>query len=130
MIAFLRAVLCTYLFLWEPLNFASEALRGLPSLGARGSLAFVELGFHAVVAMFTAAASIALARRSPHGAILAILGVAASSARIIQVQRFSLLPHDTSPDLRWIVEIAAVVHVLFWSAFLNRYQHQLTDHSA
>ena len=62
MIALLRAVLCTYLFIWEPLNFASEALRALSSLGARGSLAFLELALHALVAMFTAAAAIAFSR--------------------------------------------------------------------
>jgi hypothetical protein len=126
----LRLLLCSYLLVWEPLNFASEALGALPSLAARGSLAIVELAFHAVVAGFTAATSIALSRRAPHAAILATLGVAASSARIIQVQRFSVLPHDTSPELRWVLELAAVAQLLFWSAFLNHYQHQLTDHAA
>jgi hypothetical protein len=130
MVAILRLLLCAYLLVWEPLNLASEALRVFPTLFARGILAIVELAFHAIVAMFTAAASIALSRRSPHAVILGTLGVAASSARIVQVQRFSLLPHDTSPDLRWIVELAAVAQILFWSAFLNRYEHQLTDHRA
>lgn len=126
-VAILRLLLYAYLLVWEPLNLASEALRALPSLAARGSLAIVELGFHAAVAMFTATAAIAVWRRSAHAVTLAALGIAASSARIIQVQRFSLLPHDTSPDLREVIEIAAVAQAMLWAAFLRRYERQLTD---
>jgi hypothetical protein len=127
-VSVLRVVLCAFLLVWEPLNFASEALSALPTISARGALAMVELAGHAVIAMFTVAAAVALRSKSPHGVKLAVLGTAASTARTLQVLRFSMLPHDTSPDLAPLFTVAALANALFWSAFLTRYEDQLTDH--
>jgi hypothetical protein len=126
----LRALLCAYLLAWEPLNVASETLRAWPTLEARGVWSAVELGFHIVVAVLTVAAAIALWNRSPHGVVIATLGIAASTARAVQIARFSTLPHDISPGSAQVLAVAAIAHCLFWSMFLTRYQNQLTDYRA
>ena len=128
MVAALRVLLCVYLGTWEPMNLASEALRAWPTLDARGGWAIVELAVHAVFAIMTVAGAVALWNRSPHGVVLALVGVAASTARVIQVGKFSLLPHETSPDLMPVVTVAALANLAFWSAFLTRYQDQLSNH--
>ena len=128
MVAILRWLLCLYLLTWEPLNLASEALGAWSTLGARGTWAVVELAAHVVFTIMAVAGGMALWNRAPHGVVLAQLGVGASTARTIQVGRFSTLPHDTSPDLLPLLTIAALVNCFFWSGFLNRYEDQLTDH--
>ena len=119
-----------FLITWEPMNVASEALGALPTLPARGALAIGELIGHALIAMLTVAAALALWNRSPHGVTLAVLGTAASTARTLQVLRSTTLPHHTSPDLAPLFTVAALGNALFWCAFLTRYEHQLTDHRA
>lgn len=126
----LRAVLCGYLLLWEPLNVASETLRVWPTLAARGPWAFVELAVHVVFALVAIAGGISLWNRSPHGVIVAALGVFASTARALQVNRFSMLPHDSSPDAADVLAWIALANGLLWTMFLTRYQHQLADHRA
>ena len=130
MISVLRAVLCAYLLVWEPSNVAIEALRAGPTLAARGGWAIAELVFHLMTAVLAAVGAIALWNRSPHGVILAGLGVFASTARTLQVLNYSTLPHDTSPDIADAIAFVAIAHGLLWCAFLARYQDQLTDHRA
>lgn len=129
-VSVLRLVLCVFLLVWEPLNVSSEALGALPTIPARGALAVAELAAHVLVAVLTVAAAMALWSRSPHGVTLAALGTAASTARTLQVLRFSTLPHDTSPDVAPLLTVAALANALFWSVFLTRYEDQLTDHRA
>ena len=124
----LRTVLCLYLLLWEPLNVASEALQAWPTLEARGVWAVVELTVHAIFAMMAVAGALALWHRVPHAGTLATLGLLASTARIIQVTRFSVLPHDISPDMRWALALVAIAHFVFWASLLARYSEQLTGH--
>lgn len=124
----LRFILCAYLLTWEPLNLSAEFLQAWPTLDARGGWAAAELTAHVLFAMLAVAGGIALWNRAPHGVTLALLGVAASTARIVQVARFSTLPHDISPDLAAVFTVAALGNVTVWSAFLTRYQDQLTDH--
>jgi hypothetical protein len=127
-VAALRVLLCVYLGTWEPINLASEAVRAWPTLDARGGWAITELVVHAIFAVMAVAGGVALWNRSPHGVVLALLGVAASTARVIQVGKFTTLPHETSPDLIPIVSVAALVHLAFWSAVLTRYEDQFSDH--
>jgi hypothetical protein len=86
-----------FLLLWEPLNFAAEALTVLPSLAARGAVAALELLAHAAVAAVCAAAGLALWDRSPSATRLATVAIAAAAARTAQSLYASVLPHNVSP---------------------------------
>ena len=127
MVPLLRVLLCLYLLFWEPLNVATELLQAWPTLDARGGWAVAELIFHGVVATLAVAGGIALWIRSPHGPILAMLGLYASLGRSMQVARYSWLPHNLTPGMADVLAFVSVGHVLLWTAFLVRYQDRLIE---
>jgi hypothetical protein len=92
----IRAV-AVLLLLYEPLNFAAEALGVLPTMAYRGWVASLELSAHAAVAALAAAGGLALLNGTPAAHRLAAAGVVASWLRTIQALSLSALPHNTVP---------------------------------
>lgn len=85
------------LMAWEPLRFAGEALQVLPSIGARGVVAALELLAHAGVAALSAGAGFALWNGAPDASRLATVAVVALMARAVQSLYWSALPNGTMP---------------------------------
>ena len=85
------------LLLWEPMNFAAEALVVLPSIGSRGWLPGVELASHALVAALAVAGGLALWNAAPDGRRLATTAVIAVVGRNVQSLYWSALPSATMP---------------------------------
>lgn len=85
------------LMAWEPLRFAGEALQVLPSIGARGVAAAIELLAHAGVAALSAGAGFALWNGAPDARRLATIAVIVIVARAIQSLYWSVLPNNTMP---------------------------------
>lgn len=86
---------------WEPLNFAVEASRVLPTIRYRGVLAVCELVAHACVAMVAAGAGLALINEAPDGRRLAIVAIAFTAARVLQSLYWSVLPNNSVPGSEW-----------------------------
>jgi hypothetical protein len=86
-----------FLLLLEPLHFATEVLRVLPTIAYRGSLAIVELVAHALAAALATAGAFALLNRSPVAARVATAAIVVSVARVLQSLTWTTLPSDTLP---------------------------------
>jgi hypothetical protein len=97
------------LLLWEPMNFASEALTVLPSITFRGVTPAMELLGHGLVAALAAAGGLALWHGAPSAARLGGAAVLASVARTIQSLYFSTLPHNVMPGDESSIAAAALV---------------------
>ena len=89
------------LFAWEPLNFAAEAIRVLPTIRYRGVLAACELFAHACVAAVAAGAGLALINGASEARRLAIVAIAFTTARVLQSLYWSVLPNNTVPGTEW-----------------------------
>ena len=85
------------LVVWEPANFAVEALTVLPTITYRGWLASLELAGHAVVAAIAAAGGLALWNRTTGAHRLALTAIVAAVARTVQSLYWSVLPNATMP---------------------------------
>lgn len=96
-------IVAVLLVFFEPLRFASEALRVLRTIADRGALAGFELAVHGAIAALCAAAGLALWNGSPDGRRLAMLAVTTSVARVVQSLYWSTLPNDTPPGDQWFV---------------------------
>lgn len=90
-------VVAALLLLWEPLNFAVEALTVLPTIVYRGWLPAIELAAHGTVAALCTAAGLALWNRAPDARRLSSLAIIASVARHLQSLYWSALPSATLP---------------------------------
>ena len=90
-------VIAALLVVWEPTNFAVEALAVLPTIIYRGWLAAVELLGHAIVAAIAAAGGFALWNRTPGAHRLALTAIVATVARTVQSLYWSVLPNATMP---------------------------------
>ena len=98
------------LMVWEPLRFAGEALRVLPSIGYRGALATIELLAHAGVAALSAGAGFALWNQAPDARRLATMAVLLLLARVVQSLYWSVLPNNTVPgDEPFTIGVAVLV---------------------
>lgn len=113
-------LLAAFLFFWEPLHFAAEALGVLPTIAYRGPLAVLELSVHGAIAAFSAAAGFALFNGAPDGRPLAILAVVAVAARTIQSVYWSVLPNNSAPGTEPVYLIAAVVLAIVAVAVIRR----------
>ena len=103
-------VVAVLLMVWEPLRFAGEALRVLPSIGYRGALPAIELLAHAGVAALSAGAGFALWNQAPDGRRLATMAVVLLMARVVQSLYWSVLPNDTVPgDEPFTMAVALLV---------------------
>jgi hypothetical protein len=114
------ALLCVYLLVWVPLNFAVLANRSLPSIGHRGTTAALELTAHAIEAMLCAAAGWMLRVRNPAGVSLARVALAAGAVTTLQALYFSVLPRDVRPGLALPLAVVSVVHATAWIVYLTR----------
>ena len=84
------------LLLWEPINFAGEALTVLPTIIYRGVVPALELAIHGSIAALAAAGGLALWNAAPSPR-LATAAIVAASARTIQSLYWSTLPHNVMP---------------------------------
>jgi hypothetical protein len=106
-------VVSVLLIVWEPLRFAGEALRVLPSIGYRGALAGVELLVHGLVAALSATAGFALWNGTPDARRIATIAVIVLMARAVQSVYWSVLPNSTKPgDEAWTSGLAVVVGIV------------------
>lgn len=105
----LLKLIALLLLVWEPLNFAGEALGVLPTISYRGARAAVELVAHLCVAALSAGAGLALFNDAPDGRRLAVLAVACSTARVVQSLYWSVLPNNTVPGSEPYYALIAVV---------------------
>jgi hypothetical protein len=98
---------------WEPLRFAGEALRVLPSIGYRGPLAGLELLVHGLIAALSATAGFALWNRTPDARRIATIAVIALMARAVQSVYWSVLPNSTMPgDEAWVSGVAVLIGIV------------------
>jgi hypothetical protein len=113
-------LLCAYLLVWVPLNFAVLANRSLPSVGHRGTVAVLELAVHGIEAILCAAAGWMLRVRNPAGAVLARVALAANAALTLQALYVSSLPRDVRPGLALPLAVFSITHATAWIVYLAR----------
>ena len=113
-------LLCAWLLVWVPLNFAALASRSLPTVGSRGSLAVIELAAHAASAALCAAAGWMLWVRHAAGIGLAAAALVANAAVTIQALYASALPRDVAPGLALPVALITVAYTVGWLLYLKR----------
>lgn len=113
-------VLCGYLAVWIPVNFAALAMQSLPSIAGRGAAAVLELLVHGAAALFCTAAGWMLWSGHPSGAGLAQAGLAANTVVTIQALRASALPRDVPPGLAAPLAAVTIAHAAAWILYLRR----------
>jgi hypothetical protein len=111
-------VLCAYLLVWVPLNFALLAERSLPSLRVRGAAATFELLAHGMVALLCIVAGRMLWTGKRAGRWFATVALPANAAASIQSLHASALPHDVPPALVKPLMAVAVVNASLWLTYL------------
>jgi hypothetical protein len=108
----MRRAFVALLLLMEPLHFAVETLRVLPTIAYRGLAAAFELGVHAVVAVTCAAAASVFWNGGADARRLLVFAVIAAVGRTVQSVYWSVLPNDTPPgDEAFVVFVAVLVGV-------------------
>jgi hypothetical protein len=112
-------LLCAYLLVWVPINFAAELATSLPGLGFRGPLAVLELVVHALAAALAVAAGLALWRGSSD-TTLAAAAVVVAAAIAIQSLYWTTLPGQTMPGDKLPLSILAAAHAAAWVWYLRR----------
>jgi hypothetical protein len=112
-------LLCVYLLLWVPLNFAVELLGVLPSLATRGPSAAAEVLFHAIVAVTCVTAGWMVWTGAPAALPMAAVAVAASGAAAMQSLFWTVLPRQLAPGERLPLAALTVVHTLFWLIWIR-----------
>ncbi len=113
-------VLAIVLALWQPVAFASIAAASRSSLGFRGVLAVVELGFAACVAAIGMAAAWAVWTNAPAALPLARAALVSGAARSVQSLYWSRLPVDVPPGSASVRAVAVIAHAAFWLWYLSR----------
>lgn len=113
-------VLCGYLAVWVPLNFAALATQSLPSIGARGAAAVLELAVHGAAALLCAAAGWMLWSGHAAGAGLARAALTVNAIVAIQALRGSALPRDVPPGLAAPLAVITIAHAAAWIVYLGR----------
>ena len=115
MIRFVAALL----LVWEPLNFAVEALTVLPTIVYRGGLASIELTAHAVVAALAASGGLALWNATPSAARFATVAILLSVTRTVQTTWWSSLPSATVPGSEPFIAVIAILIAAICLAVLH-----------
>jgi hypothetical protein len=113
-------LLCTILFVWQPLTVAAEIAATLPTLGMRGAPAAIELLAHGLVAALSVAAGWALWTRNPAGPALAVATMVGAAVIGVQALYWTVLPGNTFPSDRLPRAVLTVAHSIFWLVFLRR----------
>ena len=115
-------LLCAWLLVWVPLNFAALASRSLPSVGSRDSAAVVELAAHGASTALCVAAGWMLWVGHAAGIGLAAAAVIVNAAVTIQALYMSALPRDISPGLALPLALITVAYTAGWLLYLKRSQ--------
>jgi hypothetical protein len=113
-------LLCFVLGVWAPLGYARELVETLPSLDMRGTLAFVELLIHGVIAAVSVAAAWSLLSWRAHGPALARVALIGLAAVSVQSLYWSVVPRQTPPGTELPLAALAIVHAAAWLVFLQR----------
>src|SRR5687768_11101040 len=121
-------LLSAYLFVWVPVNFAVELIGTVPSLGMRGTPAWIELGFHGVTAVLCAAAGRMMRTGAPAALSAATLGVVAAAIVSIQSLLWTALPRDVAPGARWPLLAMAAATGGFWLFIIDRLRRRARPH--
>jgi|SRR5687767_9372588 len=101
--------LVALLLLFEPMHFALEAMRVLPTIAYRGPVAIVELVTHALVAALATGGALALINHSPVATRVATAAIVASGVRVLQSLYWTALPSDTIPGQHAVSATVAIV---------------------
>jgi hypothetical protein len=111
-------VLCAYLLVWVPANFALLASAALPSLSVRSPVATLELMAHAVVTLACAVSGWMLRVRNAAGRPVATAALVANAIATAQSLHASALPHDVPPGLAAPLALAAFTNAAVWTMYL------------
>ena len=117
------------LLLWEPLNFALEALAVLPTIQYRGVLPAVELGAHGAVAAWCAAAGTALLNDRSFARRLALTAIGVAALRSLQSLYWSVLPHNSAPGDETFATAAVLVIAAIMVWLLSRAENSFGKRS-
>lgn len=112
--------LSVYLVAWIPLKFALEFLSTISSLRMRGTLAFIELAAHGIVAAFCVAADRMLNRESPGAFTAASVAVLLAGGAAIQSLYWTVLPRDVAPGTRLPLLALTIAVTGIWLVVLQR----------
>ena len=112
-------LLCVYLLGWVPLNYATELLGTIPSLGMRGIPAVVELVFHGLVTILCATAGWMVWTSVPASWPVAMSAVVAAAASSIQSLFWTVLPTNLAPGDKWPLAAVVAVHAIFWLTLIG-----------
>jgi len=112
-------LLCVYLLAWVPLNYATELLGTMPSLGMRGAPAVIELVVHGLVTIACATAGWIVWTRAPGSWAMAMSAVVAAAAASIQSLFWTTLPRNLAPGQKWPLAVVVAVHMIFWLALIG-----------
>jgi hypothetical protein len=107
-------LLSSYLLIWAPGTFAMELLSALPTIGMRGTPAWMELTVHGAVATTCAVAGRMIRIGTPAAPTLAVIGIIARAAISIQSLFWTTLPRDVAPGTRGIYVTLTCVNALVW----------------
>lgn len=118
----LALLLCAYLLVWVPANFAGELFSSMSSIGRRGPLAVGELTFHGAVAALCATAGWTVRVRAPAAMPAAALAVIVSSIATTQSLYWTVLPRQTAPGERAPLAALVAAHAVFWLVVMRRYR--------
>jgi hypothetical protein len=108
------------LLLWEPMNFAGEALTVVPTIVYRGLLPAIELSTHGLVAALAAAAGLALWSNTPAARRLGTVAIIAAAARTLQSLYVSRLPNNVVPGDEPAIALVTMVVAAMALAIVNR----------
>ena len=102
-------IVAALLLVWEPLNFAVEALTVLPTILYRGWPAVTELAAHGMVAAVATSAALALWNTTSAARRLASIAIVLSVARTVQATWWSALPSATVPGSEPLIVLLAIL---------------------
>jgi hypothetical protein len=111
-------VLCGYLLVLVPANFAILASRSLPSLRFRGAAAALEFIFEALVTLACVTAGWMLRAGNPGGRPVAVVALTLQALASIQSLHASALPHDVQPGLVLPLTVLALLNAGVWIIYL------------
>ena len=113
-------LVCAYLLIWIPMNYAAEVFGTLPSLDMRGGAAIVELAFHGAVSLAAATAGWMLLSGTPAGPRAAAVAIVAAAAASIQSVFWTVLPRDVAPGQALPLAGVTLAVAAFWLLILRR----------
>jgi hypothetical protein len=112
-------LLCVYLLGWVPLNYATELLATVPSLGMRGTPAVVELVARGLVTILCATAGWMVWTSASGSWPIAMSAIVAAAAASIQSLFWTVLPRNVAPGDKWPLGAVVLVHMIFWLVLIG-----------